>query len=138
MKIRVPEFLGPRLAPTADVGRNVANIDIADREIVLRVTALRIPAAQNMLDRRIRIVCVVGFVCMVHRHHVRHLAGSVPAGIVRGDAHPLRTFDDESGVADKSNADLIGREFGCPVCNRYDAGEAFRHRQTFARHRCSL
>ena len=70
------------------------------------------PAAQHVFDRRIGMVGVVRVVRVVHGGDVGHDRRPHIVVVVGGDAHPLRTLDQERGVADIADAHLIGVERG--------------------------
>src|SRR6476619_7764981 len=98
-------------AAEADIGRDVADADIADLEIVVDRPAVRIPAAQHMLDPGVGKVCVMRAMRMVHGDDV----GDGLAGITRivgGDPDAAGAFDEEGRVADEGELHLALLELG--------------------------
>ena len=109
--------LGAAVEP-ADIGRHVAHAQI----LVVHVDARRLfvlhPAAQHVLDRQIGIVRVMRRVRGVHGHDVGQNRRPDVIVVVGGDAHQLRAFDQEGGVADIGDAHLVVFERGEPERRR--------------------
>ena len=101
-------------APGANIGRHVAHAHV----LVLHVDARRLfvvgPAAQHVFDAGVGTVGVVRGVRVVHGDDVGQHRRPDEAVIVGGDAHQLRAFDQEGGVADEADAHLIGFKRGEP------------------------
>ena len=114
-----------------DVGGDIADADIADRHVVLDGAALGIPAAQDMLDRRVGKSGEVRGMRPVHGDGIGNDAAGI-ARIVGDDADALGAFDDEAGMADIGEADLIGLKGGRVVGGGDRALRVLRHRQAAA------
>jgi hypothetical protein len=93
-------------APVADVGGYVANMGIADLQVVPGRASGRIPATQDVLDGRIGEARIMGRVGFVHRGDVgRHIGPDVIV-VIRRDTDAARAFDQEGCMPYEGQADL--------------------------------
>ena len=60
-----------------------------------------------MLDRRIGPVAEVGGMGLVHRGDIGRDGRTGTVAVVGGDPHPLRRLDQERGMADERQANLV-------------------------------
>src|SRR5207342_3504272 len=97
-------------APVAYVGRHVAHADVGNRHIVLGGSALRVPAAQHVLDVGVGEIRVVRGVRPVHGGDVGNHGGAQIVVVVGGDLHPTGALDQPGRVPDKRQAHLRGLE----------------------------
>ncbi len=104
------------IGPGADIGRDVADIDVVDHDMVLdRVRAFGVPSRQDDLDRRIGREGVVRGMGAVHGDDARHGHGAVEAGKVGRDGDARGRFDAIGRMAGEGDGDRIGhgeRVFG--------------------------
>ncbi|MNZ83840.1 hypothetical protein D3C78_1025800 [compost metagenome] len=99
------------IAPAvADIGCDIANIDIAYQNLVFGLFSRRIaPAMQHILNGRVRTKGEVGRMRPVHRYYRRHDRRAIDAVIVRGDRYPAWAFDQIGGMADEADLHLFLR-----------------------------
>ena len=98
----------------ADVGDDVADADVADRQIMFGGAAILAPAAQyvgNVGGRAIGVMRVMG---AVHGDHVELSARPDIIIVIGCDAHALRGFQQKSGMANEGQPQFTF-PIGCPI-----------------------
>ena len=126
--------VGNAAAREADVGRHVADQHVVHFQMMLGRPALRVPAAQHVLDARVGKVGVVRGMRPVHRDDARHLHRPGIAGIVGGDRHALRARDQKRRVPDIADDHLLRRHRPRKPVLHDDVGDR-HHLRRILRHR---
>ncbi len=125
------------LAPiAADIGGDVADIDVADPLRVVRGLAVLSPAVQHMADPGIGKQRVMRRMCPVHGRDVGQSPGLIDAVVVGRDPDAFRRVDiigRMAGIGDRDFAGL-GRGLGsdAAIGHRNGARRRIGHRQAFA------
>ncbi len=84
-------------APIPDIRRDIAHAHVANANIVTcRLIRCRPPAAQDVLDRRVGAIGVMGAVRVVHGDDVWHDRRTDIVVIVGHDAYELRALDQKT------------------------------------------
>ena len=133
-RVAVPDHLAAGIVGViaADVGGDVADVDVADAFRDQRRLAVVAPAVQHVRDAAVGKQRVMRAVRPVHGDDVGQAAGAIGAAVVGRDPHAARGLDVIGRMASIGDGDLFGLRRDPPKTDRRGARRRIRHRQALA------